>query len=174
MSIISNEKNVEVRRLKGHRGRPSTQREPCDLGTPELIYKRLHGATKEPLDLYFEHGVITPDQHWCGIHLRWLYTLRYGVPGVSAIDTTDLGGKLTKPEDVSWKAEREQEYLDAVAELDQKNLTNVVLGVCVHNQFVRIHLPCTNSYTARSLTQNDSQLYMLCFGLEILRHRWCC
>ena len=81
------------------RGRPKSVHHGIDRGTPELAQKRLRGETTETLDLCLERGLITPQQHWCGIHLRWLYTLRYGAPGVRSIDPTHTKGIEIKTDD---------------------------------------------------------------------------
>lgn len=116
------------------RGRPKTERTPgADTGTPELVMKRLHCATLEPLDLCLERGIITREQHWCGVHLRWLYTLRYGAPGVRAIDPTHLGGVELKCDDPDWRREREAEYHAAMQLLSRAHLWRDVVDLCVLN-----------------------------------------
>ena len=66
------------------RGRPPRPRlDDNDNGTPELQFKRALGVTREPIDLCLERNLITPDHHWCSLHLRWLYTLRYGAPAIT-------------------------------------------------------------------------------------------
>ncbi len=115
------------------RGRPKIDRPSRDAGTPELAFKRAHGETMEPLDLCLERGLLTAAQHWCGIHLRWLYTLRYGAPGVRAVDTTHLGGLELKMDDPGWRAAREEEYHMALRLLGRER-GQMVLGLAVHNE----------------------------------------
>lgn len=81
------------------RGRPRTAHKGRDLDTPELAQKRRTGETTETLDLCLERGIITHRQHWSGIHLRWLYTLRYGAPGIRAVDPAHVRGLDLKLDD---------------------------------------------------------------------------
>lgn len=115
------------------RGRPRQNRITRDTGTPELVMKRLRGETAESLDLYLERGVISAEQHWCGIHLRWLYTLRFGAPGVRATDPTHLGGMEVKADDPTWRALREAEYNEAIGLLGRR-CKHVLLNVSVYNE----------------------------------------
>ena len=98
------------------RGRPKVPEasERKDLGTQELIKKRAYQITSEAIDLCLHKGLITTEQHWCALHLRWLYTLRYGVPSVKAIDPTHFGGKELVSDSLEWRREREREYMEAL------------------------------------------------------------
>lgn len=122
--------------LTRKRGRPRINRPMNDTGTPELVMKRLQGVTSETLDAMLERGVITQQQHWCGIHLRWLYTLRFGAPGVRAIDPMHFGGVEVKADDPEWRTLREAEYNEALALLKPR-LANVLLAVAVFNERIR-------------------------------------
>lgn len=116
------------------RGRPRKSTSGVDLGTPELIYKRAHALTAEAIDLCLERGIITQAQHWCAIHLRWLYTLRYGAPGVRAVDPTHLRGIEIKQDDPQWREEREREYQDAIALLQAQRCLDIALSICIYNE----------------------------------------
>lgn len=161
--------NASMRRA---RGRPRVERESADTGTPELILKRLRGETAETLDLCLERGILTPTQHWCGIHLRWLYTLRYGTPCAHAVDPTHLGGREITPDDPKWRAAREQEYQHAVALLQRRGYHRVVLQCCIHHErppFLR--RPATASL--RSAQLRERHLDGLRQGLDLLAKEWC-
>lgn len=116
------------------RGRPRKSTSGADLGTPELIYKRAHALTAEAIDLCLEREIVTPEQHWCAIHLRWLYTLRYGAPGVRAVDPTHLRGLEIKQDDPLWREEREREYQDAIALLQARRCLDIALSICIYNE----------------------------------------
>ena len=116
------------------RGRPKSTRTTHDRGTPELLIKRQQGETLEALDLCLERRIINDRQHWCGIHLRWLYTLRYGAPGVRAIDTTHLGGFDITVDDPLWRGAREKEYHEAIALLAQSGHALLVMNLCIYNE----------------------------------------
>lgn len=120
-------------KLTSRRGRPKLNRPAYDTGTPETVMKRLLGETSEALDLCLERDIINKEQHWCGIHLRWLYTLRNGVPSVKALDLTDCGGSELKTEDPQWKEAREQEYNEAINLLVKTGHAIPIINLCIYN-----------------------------------------
>lgn len=105
-----------------------------DLGTPELVYKRAFYVTKEPLDLCYEKGLISLDQHKCGIRLRWLYTIRYGVPTVASNFPQEFlrSGRTRDPE---WVAHQQEIYKFINEELYRCNALDTVMDTCVYNIF---------------------------------------
>lgn len=122
------------------RGRPRSNRPLLDTGTPETVMKRLLGVTTEALDLCLEKGIITRQQHWCGIHLRWLHTLRYGVPNVRTSNLSYMESSEHKPsdyEDPLWRASREKEYNDALNMLTKDGYSLLLINLCVYNELPR-------------------------------------
>lgn len=122
------------------RGRPKNNRPLLDAGTPETVMKRLLGITTEALDLCLEKRIITEQQHWCGIHLRWLHTLRYGVPSARTTNLTYMESCVHKSsdyEDPQWRASREKEYNDAVNVLNCGGYSLLLINLCVYNEFPR-------------------------------------
>lgn len=113
-------------------GRPRNERPEHDFGTPELQAKRAAGTTTEALDLCLTLGYLTHEQHWCGVHFRWLHTLRFGAPGMRAVDTTSIGGYALKQESTDWRAAREEEYQHALHLLGP--LASALLNMCVYNE----------------------------------------
>jgi hypothetical protein len=154
------------------RGRPKATRMQNDTGTPELVMKRLMGETAEALDLCLECGIITREQHWCGIHLRWLYTLRYGAPGVRAVDQTNPGGiEAPRPDDPAWRAAREKEYHDAMMQLSRRGLAQAVTSLCIFNErpgFLSLHIPVTEK-GAKRIARYIQDLQA---GLDLLISLW--
>lgn len=153
------------------RGRPKLSREYRDNGTPELALKRLQSETSEALDLCLDRELITRDQHWCGIHLRWLYTLRHGAPGVRAIDPTHLGGVEISPDDPEWRSLREREYNEAMMLLALSGHALMLLNVCVHNErpaFLRIRPRMTQKHAV----QAERGTRLLRDGLDVLAKHW--
>jgi hypothetical protein len=151
------------------RGRPKKESIRKDTGTPELVMKRLQKKTTEALDLCLDRGIITPEHHWCGIHLRWLYTLRYGAPGVRAVDTAHLGGIVIRLEDSEWLNAREQEYNDAIHKLRQKGLASLLINLCIYNErpYFLDHPP-----TLRNIDMVTHFIENLQAGLELLSSHW--
>lgn len=116
------------------RGRPPRPRvEPHDHGTPELQFKRAIGLTQEPIDLCLERGLISPRQHWCGLHLRWLFTLRYGAPALT-IRYTDMPSASGQQDDPLWRREREAEYAEAITLLKGRRAYEPIMRLCVFNE----------------------------------------
>lgn len=150
------------------RGRPRTARPRHDTGTPELVMKRLKQETAEALDLCLERSIITLEQHWCGVHLRWLYTLRYGAPGTRAVDPTHLGGKETRADNQEWRVAREKEYQEAVQELSACGVNTAVMDLCIHN----IRPGILNARSARVLKKHEREMRKIQEGLEILVKHW--
>jgi hypothetical protein len=160
-----------ILRFPRKRGRPKSIPRGTDYGTPELSLKRLRGETAETLDLCLERALITREQHWCGIHLRWLYTLRHGAPSVRAIDPTHLGGIEPKPEDPEWRGAREKEYHEAIKKLADKGNVPLLMNLCVYNErpkFLNLRQPAPG----KRLTETETMLRDLRAGLDILAKLW--
>lgn len=159
------------------RGRPARAKDldARDAGTPELQFKRALGLTNEPIDQCLERGVITADHHWCGLHLRWLYTLRYGAPVI----TTHYGDAAFAPpatlETPEWRSEREREYQAAVRILQQAGRYECMMRLCVFNELpvflnARLTLRATQEpVLARQLQQRRITLTE---GFELLIGLW--
>lgn len=114
------------------RGRPKQlPKPPHDLGTPELLAKRDAGMTREPLDHCLDKKLISPRQHWCGLHLRWLYTLRYGAPGVRCSSYTIDAVSSARIDEPEWRLARECEYKEAITALQRAQCYEAVMGLCV-------------------------------------------
>ena len=153
------------------RGRPKSVHQGPDLGTPELAMKRLLGLTAEMLDLCRERGIITDKQHWCGVHLRWLYTLRNGAPNVRAIDLTHIGGMETKIDDPEWRAAREQEYHDAVKKLSVTRHAIQLMNICIYNERP-IFLNLKKPKPGIELDEITDAMHSFRAGLDILVKLW--
>lgn len=115
------------------RGRPRKEPHAPDLGTPELRFKHALGQTTEPIDLCLERALITPEQHWCGLHLRWLHTLRHGAARLTTRYHWE-GTGIVPVDDPGWRASREREYHDAVLLLRSKRHFDPVMRLTVFNE----------------------------------------
>jgi hypothetical protein len=116
------------------RGRPKVVREQTDMGTPELQFKRAHGVTEEAIDICLNKNLITPTHHWCGLHLRWLYTLRYGAPNISSTLTRWYDAPSPRPDDPLWRSAREAEFAEAVNMLRQHTRYTPVAQLAIFNE----------------------------------------
>jgi len=120
--------------FKARRGRPSLNLPKKDLGTEELRKKKMAGITGESLDLCQEYNLISTDQHWAGIHFRWLYTVRFGafvIRRPELIEETG-GGIVTREEE--WREKREGEYKQAIDLLAKYKAKEVVMDICIFNK----------------------------------------
>ncbi len=157
------------------RGRPPKSPERVDLGTPELRFKQACGVTAEPIDLCRDRQLITPQQHWSGLHLRWLYTIRYGAPHL----TTHYGDAAEKagnaPDDPTWRQSREAEYHAATALLQQQLHYEPVMRLCIYNEQPRFLLPRLQQNAWKNIRlaeQLAAEHRQLCDGLELLCQHW--
>jgi hypothetical protein len=119
------------------RGRPKRTPAPQDLrdlGTPELRSKRAAGLTLEPLDRCHARGILSDAQHWCGLHLRWLHTLRYGAPMLSTHYLQEHERSARAEDDPTWRREREAEYHAALGALRAIGREHEVLGLAVYHE----------------------------------------
>jgi hypothetical protein len=158
------------------RGRPRSMRQENDKGTPELIAKRAQQITLEAIDLCLEKRIISPEQHRCGLHLRWLYTLRYGAPGISCRDITDTAGRGTRIDDPAWRESRELEYHEAITALHRRKRYECIMNLVVYNQLPVFMLPelrskaWDNTALLHTLLRSQSALLE---GFECLQLLWC-
>lgn len=123
------------------RGRP--RKEPLvndtDLGTPELRQKRQLSLTNEAVDLFLQKELISTEQHWCGLHFRWLYTLRYGAPSVQSLDPARINGMIHPRVYTEWQEEREQEWKEALETLKRYGCVAAVRDCCIYNDYAPQH-----------------------------------
>jgi hypothetical protein len=158
------------------RGRPPRVRTNApDYGTPELRSKRLYSLTVEPIDLCLERQLITPRQHWCGLHLRWLYTLRYGAPSLTAHYLRERMPRASQTECNQWRAGREMEYIHACSELRRHRYESAVMRLAVYNELPAFLNPDLRERawqeTALAEQLSNSHQHLRC-GLELLAQLW--
>lgn len=164
--------------LSRGRGRPKSNRPQIDTGTPETVMKRLLGVTTEALDLCLERGIINKTQHWCGIHLRWLYTLRHGVPSVRATDLSYIGGceqKSEDSEDPLWREAREKEYNEAIILLAQNGHANSLINLCIYNErpsFLNFISSSSSDNLHKNSLEITKNIEKLRDGMDILAKLW--
>ena len=165
--------NTKILTFSRRRGRPKNNRPQIDTGTPETVMKRLLGVTTEALDLCLEREIITKKQHWCGIHLRWLYTLRYGIPNVRATDLSFIGNheyQSSESEDPLWRSAREKEYNAAIDMLTKSGHALLVMNLCIYNDRPKFLDFASN--TSQKNTKNIKNAKILREGLDILAILW--
>lgn len=159
------------------RGRPRKPMNDNDPGTPELRLKHALRLTAEPIDLCLEKNLITREMHWCGLHLRWLYTLRYGAPSLTRnyADGTDQSRPPPSEDDPTWRTMREQEYHEAIAMLKANRRYECVMRLAIFNE----HPAFLNPALRARLLQEPALAHQLAFahnhlreGLTLLTQHW--
>jgi hypothetical protein len=133
------------------------------------------GMTAEPIDLCLEKQLITHAQHWCGLHLRWLYTLRYGAPSLSTHYGDKREAGLRSADDPAWRKQREAEYHEATALLRTRLHYEPVMRLTVYNELPSFLNPvlCRRAWDQPSLAEQLSLAQRrLTDGLELLALHW--
>lgn len=156
------------------RGRPPKPRDTRDLGTPELRFKHAHGLTCEPIDLCLERQLISEAQHRSGLHLRWLYTLRYGAPSLTTryADRDSRGGAQDDPQ---WRSLRELEYHEASRLLKAHQRYEPVMRLAIFNERPAFLSPQlrTQAWKVPALAERlHNEHCQLREGLELLVELW--
>jgi hypothetical protein len=81
------------------------------------------------------------------VHLRWLFTLRHGIPNVRALDPTLSHGLMHKQDDPHWREAREKEYHAAMNALSSRGYAKIVMSLCIYNErppFIALHVPVSS------------------------------
>ena len=148
------------------RGRPKKiNHNSYDKGTIELIEKRKSNLTTEPLDLCFQRGLINEQQHNAGMRLRWLYTLKFGAPTISAYSPDNLGGHSCKYEDNGWMKRRQNEYHLIIELLERNKARKIVMDICVFNRMPSFLYKVPKNFRCNNLA-TYKELQLLIFGLD--------
>lgn len=159
------------------RGRPRTSgaRPERDYGTPELQKKRQYGLTVEAIDLCLHRGIISPQQHWCGVHLRWLHALRYGVADAKTSSGLLHQSAGTSLQDEQWNNEREQEYHAATLALAEQHALHPTIRLCVYNErpiFLTLNNEALRALPRQQLQRYTSEVSLVRLGLSSLQRLW--
>ncbi len=168
---------TSLRKTRGRPAKPPQQHEnKADLGTPELALKRAHCLTEEAIDTCLRRGFINELQHRSALHLRWLHTIRYGAPGVTALDISrGEGRELHQNDDEQWRKQREEEYNTSINLLRHYHYERILLPIIIHNErpdFLKQPSQTTNIPSASQALLKQSQINQLREGLELLLQHW--
>lgn len=149
------------------RGRPPKAREE-KLTKP----KKSLSHNQEIVDVLHKKGLITDEELWAAMHFRWLYTLRFGAPNISAIDIGRVSGKVLKLEDPEWQAAREREYGDAVDELRSIKANKIVMNIAVFDICPKFLIAISSFKDLKRIAQNHDDFSVLISGLDLLCKIW--
>ena len=116
----------------------------------------------DPLDICLDKGLVDSFEHSAGLRLRWLYSLLFGSPIISAYDPTDQGGAfLPSHNSENWLISRKKEYFNIVTELKDIGAFGVISDICIYHQMPSFLLS-NNDY----LYYNDFELFKI--GMRLL------
>lgn len=133
--------------------------------------KKVIRINNEPIDICFAKDLITNEEHWAAIHFRWLYTLRFGAPLVSALNLERINGKENIKNDEKWQEMREREYAMAVEKLRKAGALKTVMNVAVFNIMPKF-LINKGSLSKKNINNNYSEFLKLKEGLAALTEMW--
>lgn len=162
------------------RGRPAKPKLEKDFGTPELQAKRNAGITRESLDECLERKILSKEQHWAGLHLRWLYTIRYGAPSITSHFWREDSSRRSRNfevqnDELTWRTEREAEYNEARRLLLIEHCYTPVMQVAVYNEtplYLRPDILQRALHQPALIDEIEQRRQALIFGLELLHHHW--
>lgn len=174
------QKSKTIKRFRSMRGRPpkeALQRNlGPDLGTPELIMKRACNETVEAIDLCLKRNLISDEEHRHALHLRWLHTIRYGAPGISALDIARASGKeIAREDDPEWRAQREQDYHSAVNLLHQSGYAHEILPCVLYNErpnFLKLVRYDRCLKHPQEIAPLEHQAARFAYGLSLIGNSW--
>lgn len=156
-------------RFKNSRGRPRLNRPQIDKGTKELQEKKRKGITNEPIDVCFQRGLISAEQHWSALHFRWLHTLRFGITTVRALDPANIGGIDHVPASDEYRERNEREYNIALEKLSAAGCDKIIIDLCIYNLWPNyLRFRDKKYYTL----QDEKDLKKLKRSLSILFKLW--
>lgn len=150
------------------RGRPKTIKAQKDHGTPQLQAKKKLGITSEPLDLCLTKKLICIDEHEAGIRLRWLYTLRFGSPQISAYSIEPASSGSFRNDDENWLKARNLEYESAINDLSKIHAKRIVMNICIFNLKSSFLLPYHDDITIYEAKKRKKQFSIFKEGMETL------
>lgn len=121
------------------RGRPRLDRPAVDLGTPELIHKRLMASPKDaamsttPLDVLKSRLVISEEAHTAASYFAALRKIVFGKAHPGAIDLTAVSGR---PNELDI-GEAEDKYRQACAAMkaQSRRSLDAVENLVVHERW---------------------------------------
>lgn len=153
------------------RGRPRQKRPEIDKGTPELSARRREGLTQEPLDLCLERGLIDTELHAAAMYWRWLYCLKYGVPGPTQLQYQKEDAPSSPRREEAWKAQKSYELQRLTNRISREPAYAMFVDACLFARWPRflIYLKGKNTEPTPTLTRDLQDLRRL---LAILSKTW--
>ena len=160
-------------RFTTRRGRPKSEKsDKIDRGTIQLQQKVGAGHTKEAIDICYDREIINQPEYRAALHFRWLYTVRFGAPDVSAVDLDGYMGKdVSQYTDDFWHEQREKEYAMATERLRSDGALKIIMNVVIFNYFPRF-LTGINATSPSQVAQNEKEIIKLSEGLAELAELW--
>lgn len=127
-------------------------------------------VTSEPIDICYKKGLISADEHRAALHFRWLYTLKFGAPDISAVEYDKFTLSGSRIQDPEWQELREREYAMAVEKLRSSGALKIVLNIAVFGYMPGFLI--TSRLNKRCFGANYSEVQKLKEGLDLLVRHW--
>ena len=147
------------------RGRPPKKKE---LPKP----KKTLAQNQEILDVLYKKSLITDEELWAGLHLRWLYTLKFGAPNIKAAEMSHFYGRELRAEDPQWQAARGKEYILAINELRQIKAHKLVMNIAIFDLCPAFLGDIISLKNQQQAVRNHREFRLVINGLSLLCKLW--
>lgn len=115
-------------------------------GRPKIYYDfthdmNRHKRVRESIDTCLQNGLLTLSQHRLALKLRWLYTVQFGLPTVSAYNILKIKGRDIPKYDEQKLFELRDEYKRVTEYLLMQNKLagRLFMSVVIHNKIPKIN-----------------------------------
>ena len=96
-------------------------------------------SISEPLDILLHKNIINEKQHWAGMHLRWLHSIRFGIQNITSLKHYPFSIEI-KQDNPEWREEREIEYSQAIYELKKYKLHDIISSMVIFGKIPKFLL----------------------------------
>ena len=106
------------------------------------------------------------------MHLRWLYTLKFGSPNIAAGDMEIFYGRELKLEDPIWQEHREREYKQAINSLREIKAHKLVMNIAIFNIYPKFLDGVISLKNNKRAVENHKEFKLVINGLDIMCKLW--
>ncbi len=96
------------------------------------LHFKIKATHQEALDICLEKNLIPLIQHQYGLKLRWLHTIKHGLPNISSNFPIKYEPS-SNPKDPKWIANQQEAYREITNHLKLNNSIKVVSDICIYN-----------------------------------------
>lgn len=113
------------------RGRPRKNSPKIDYGTKELLRKKDICNNLETLDLLLKYEIIPIEEYDAGMHFRWLYTIIFGSPKITAYNLKKEYKQSAAIKSEEWLAQKHKEYYKCIRIFEQYDCKKMAINFCI-------------------------------------------